>query len=79
MLYIQDIQPGDKSKGDFSLSVLLLKTIAMKKVVKQVVGIDVAQKELVCLGKLYEDFTAELYGQKHLQTLQEDLSIFDMG
>jgi transposase len=33
----------------------------MKKVVKQVVGIDVAQDELVCtFGKVYEDFTLEL-------------------
>ena len=33
----------------------------MKKVVKQVVGIDVAQNELVCtFGKLYEDFSFEL-------------------
>ncbi len=28
----------------------------MKKIVKQVVGIDVAQKELVvCLGRMYDD------------------------
>lgn len=33
----------------------------MKKVVKQVVGIDVAQDELVCtFGKVYDDFTLEL-------------------
>ena len=33
----------------------------MKKVVKQVVGIDVAQDELVCcFGKMYEDFRLEL-------------------
>jgi transposase len=33
----------------------------MKKVVKQVVGIDVAQNELVCcFGKVYEDFKLEL-------------------
>ena len=33
----------------------------MKKVVKQVVGIDVAQDELVCcFGKVYEDFTLDL-------------------
>lgn len=37
------------------------KIINMKKVVKQVVGIDVAQDELVCsFGKVYEDFTLEL-------------------
>lgn len=37
----------------------------MKKVVKQVVGIDIAQKELVvCLGRMYEDWTPELYAHK---------------
>ena len=34
----------------------------MKKIVKQVVGVDVAQKELVvCLGRMYVDLTLELY------------------
>lgn len=34
----------------------------MKKIAKQVLGIDVAQKELVvCLGRLYDDLTLELY------------------
>lgn len=34
----------------------------MKKIVKQVLGIDVAQKELVvCLGRMHEDWTPELY------------------
>lgn len=37
----------------------------MKKVIKQVLGIDVAQKELVvCLGRLHDDFTQELYANK---------------
>ena len=37
----------------------------MKKIAKQVVGIDVAQKELVvCLGRMMEDFTNELYAHK---------------
>ena len=37
----------------------------MKKIVKQVVGIDVAQKELVvCLGRMYDDWMAELYAYK---------------
>lgn len=37
----------------------------MKKIVKQVVGIDVAQKELVvCLGRMYDDWSPELYGNK---------------
>jgi transposase len=34
----------------------------MKKIVKQVAGIDVAQKELVvCLGRMYDDWSPELY------------------
>jgi len=34
----------------------------MKQIVKQVLGIDVAQKELVvCLGRIYDDWTPEMY------------------
>jgi len=37
----------------------------MKKIVKQVAGIDVAQNELViCLGRMYEDWTPELHASK---------------
>jgi len=37
----------------------------MKKIVKQVVGIDVAQDELVvCIGCMYDDWIPELYGHK---------------
>lgn len=37
----------------------------MKKIVKQVVGIDVAQKELVTsLGRMYDDLTVEVYAFK---------------
>ena len=37
----------------------------MNKVIKQVLGIDVAQKELVtCLGKLNEDLEVNLYAHK---------------
>jgi transposase len=37
----------------------------MRKVVKQVAGIDVAQKELVItLGRMFDDFTIELFGYK---------------
>lgn len=37
----------------------------MKKIIKQVVGIDVAQKELVvALGRMYDDWTPELYAGK---------------
>lgn len=37
----------------------------MKKIVKQVLGIDVAQGELVvCMGKMYDDWTPELIAHK---------------
>ena len=37
----------------------------MKKIVKQVLGIDVAQKELVvCLGKMYDNWTPDLVAYK---------------
>lgn len=37
----------------------------MRKIVKQVVGIDVAQQELVvCLGRMQDDWTPELYAHK---------------
>lgn len=37
----------------------------MKKIVKQIVGIDVAQDELVtCLGRMYDDWLPELYAKK---------------
>jgi transposase len=37
----------------------------MKKIVKQVIGIDVAKNELVvCIGRMYDDWTPELYGHK---------------
>lgn len=43
----------------------LSNTIGMKKVIKQVLGIDVAQKELVvCLGRMHDDWTLELYAHK---------------
>jgi transposase len=37
----------------------------MTKIVKQVAGIDVAQKELiVCLGRMYDDWSPQLYANK---------------
>ncbi|MBA4146381.1 MAG: IS110 family transposase [Cytophaga sp.] len=37
----------------------------MKKVLREVLGIDVAQKELVvCLGRMYENLESELYARK---------------
>jgi len=66
MLYIQNIQPGDKTRGGFSLfHFIILKSIGMKKTVKQVCGIDVAQKELVVsLGRMFDDLTLEIYAHK---------------
>jgi transposase len=61
--YIQNIQPGDKTKRDFHFS--FLKLIGMKKILRQVTGIDVAKEELVvCQGHLYEDLSTELYAHK---------------
>ncbi|MDQ6482665.1 IS110 family transposase [Dyadobacter sp. LHD-138] len=37
----------------------------MKRIVKQVLGVDVAQKELVvCLGRMHDDLSADLYAHK---------------
>lgn len=65
-LYIQNIQSGDKTKGGFSLYIFsILKYIGMKKNVKQVCGIDVAQDELVVtMGRLFDDLSFELYAHK---------------
>ncbi len=43
-----------------------------KKIVKQVAGIDVAQKELVvCMGRMYDDWTPELYSHKTFANTQK--------
>lgn len=62
-LYSQDIQLGDQTKGDFHFT--FLKSISMRKIVKQVCGIDVAQDELVVtVGRLFDDLAPELYAHK---------------
>lgn len=44
----------------------------MKKIVKQVLGVDVAKKELVvCLGKMHDDLSAELYLNKTFDNTQK--------
>ena len=49
----------------------------MKKIVKQVVGIDVAQKELVvCLGKIYDDLKPELYASKSFANTAKGIKVF---
>jgi transposase len=51
---------GEKIMGAFSLLLFTTKTIGVKTIVKQVAGIDVAQKELVVqLGKMYSDISVE--------------------
>src|SRR5829696_1184965 len=43
----------------------------MKKIVKQIVGINVAQKELVvCLGRMQDDWSPELYAHKTFSNTQ---------
>lgn len=49
----------------------------MKKIVKQVVGIDVAQKELVvCLGRIHEDLKPELYAFKSFANTVKGIKTF---
>ena len=44
----------------------------MKKVIKQVMGIDVAQQELVvCLARMHDDWTSELYAHKTFANTQK--------
>jgi len=66
MLHIQNIPSGDKTKGDFSLYFFYFQNyLNMKKIVKQVAAIDVAQKELVvCLGRMFDDWTPDIYAHK---------------
>lgn len=48
----------------------------MKKIVKQVAGIDVAQKELVvCLGKMYDDWVPELHASKTFTNTAKGFSL----
>lgn len=44
----------------------------MKKIVKHVVGIDVAQKELVvCLGRMFDDWSPELFAHKNFSNTEK--------
>lgn len=46
----------------------------MKKVLKQVVGVDVAQKELVTtLGRMYDDFSIELYSHRVFKNTEKGM------
>jgi transposase len=49
----------------------------MNKIVKQVAGIDVAQNELVvCLGKMYDDWSPDLYASKTFANTQKGFITF---
>lgn len=66
---IQNIQLGEKTKGDSSLYELRIKVM---KAVKQVAGIDVSQKELVVtLGRMNEDLSVELYAYKVFKNTEQ--------
>ena len=46
----------------------------MKKIVKQIVGIDVAQKDLVvCLGRMYDDWSPELCPSKRFVNTEKGM------
>jgi transposase len=65
LLHILYIVKETKGKGDFHFFMFIFKTVDMKRIVKQCVGIDVAHKELVvCLGRMDENWTPELYSNK---------------
>ena len=64
-MYIQNIQPGEKTEKGISLFISSQKHNIMKKIIKQVLGVDVAQNELVvCLGRMYDDWSPELYAHQ---------------
>lgn len=47
---------------------------------KQVVGIDVARKELVVtLGRMFEDLSIELYAYKVFKNTEKDLLDYQIG
>ena len=49
----------------------------MQKVVKQVAAVDVAQKELVvCLGRMYDDWSPELYAHKTFANTAKGIEAF---
>jgi len=51
----------------------------MKKIVKQVVGIDVAQKELVvCLGRMHDDWSPELYANKVFTNTEKGMEALEL-
>jgi transposase len=69
-----------KNEGGFSLfDFFKSKTKAM--IVKQVIGVDVAQKELVvCLGRMFNDWKPELYAHKVFHNTEKGIeSLMEWG
>jgi transposase len=62
---ISRISNEEKKRREIFHFYFKLNVVKMKRIVKQVVGIDVAQNELVvCLGRMYDNWTPELYASK---------------
>lgn len=61
-----------KRREVFHFLYFIFKTFYMRKIVKQIASIDVAQNELVvCLGRMYDDWTPELYAKKTFANSQK--------
>lgn len=64
-LYIQNIQPGDKTEKGYSLEFNLTQKKMMSNIVKQAAGIDVAQNELVVsFGSMSHDTGTDIFAFK---------------
>jgi transposase len=62
---ISRISNQEKKRREIFHFIFNQKLISMKKILKLVAGIDVAQKELVvCLGRISDDFSTELFSHK---------------
>jgi transposase len=74
LLNIQNIQPGDKTNREIHRFMLTINT-RMMRVLKQVLGVDVAQKELVVtIGRLLENLSIELYAYKIFSNTEKGFS-----
>jgi len=66
-----------KRREFFTFIFSFFKTISMRKIVKQVAAIDVDQKLLVTtLGRMYDDWSPELYAQKTFANTQKGFEAF---
>ena len=74
MLDIQNIQPGEKTNREIHHFMLTFNIISMSAL-KQVLGVDVAQKELVVtLGRLLADLSIDLYAHKVFSNTEKGFS-----